>query len=145
MIKRLIKAIRRAKQRRYVSLLEKQLRELYDRGAPGSQIAIKEAALLRARSRLAGLLMASVLFTGCAHKGEALRETLEVTAIAAHEAVSACERKHKDRAGDESQKAVAARRACLRLPDLDGAQDAADAVVHELEAARYWVLTGERR
>lgn len=145
MIKRLIKAIRRAKDRRYVRLLEKQLRDLYRRGAPGSEIAAKEAALIRARSRLASLLFATVIFPACAHKGEALRETLEVTAIAASEAVSACERKHKGSAGDESQKAVAERRACLRLPDLDGAQDAADAVVHELEAARYWVLTGERR
>ncbi len=142
---KLWKAIRRAKDRRYVRLLEKQLRDLYKRGAPGSQIAAKEAAIIRARSRLASLLLATVIFPACAHKGDALRETLEVTAIAASEAVATCERKHKGSKGDESQKAAAERKACLRLPDLDGAQDAADAVVHELEAARYWVLTGSRR
>lgn len=145
MLKKIFRAMRRAKDRRYVRLLEKQLRELYRQGAPGSEIEAKRAAIIRARQRLSAVLMATVIFPACAHKSEALRETLEVTAIAAHEAVAACERKHRGSAGDESQKAVAERRACLRAPDLDGAQDAADAVVHELEAARYWTLTGTRR
>ena len=145
MLKALIKAIRRAKQKRYVAVLEKQLAELLARSAPGSQIEAKRAALMRARQRLAGLLMATILIQGCAGKSDALREVVEVAAIGADEALEHCAGKLKATEGDESQKAVEARRECLKLPNLGETQDAIDALAHELEQARYWVLTGEIR
>lgn len=145
MLRELIKMLRRAKQRRYIRLLEKQLAESLARNEPPALIEQRRAALMRARQRLAGILMATIIFPACARGNEALRETLEVAAIAADEAVTHCAKKHAALAGNESNKAIEARRACLKLPELGETQHAIDAVAFELEQARRWVLTGEIR
>jgi len=145
MLKRLIRMLRRAKQRRYIRVLEKQLDALFDANAPGSQVEAKRAAITRARQRLGPLLMACVIFPACAHANNAARETIEVAVIAVDEAQERCAKKLAHLAKDESQKAAQARRDCLRMPDLGETQDAVDALAMELESARYWTLTGESR
>lgn len=145
MLRKLLKRLRQAKNRRYVRVLEKQLTELLKRGASPAEIEAKRAALMRARQRLAGVLLATVIFPACARGNEALRETLETATIAADAALERCEAKLKASAGDESQRAVAERRACLKMPDLGATQDAIDALAHEAEQIRYWTLTGEIR
>ena len=133
MLKRLIRLLRRAKQRRYIKTLEKQLDTLFDQNAPGSQVEAKRAAITRARQRLAPLLMACVIFPACAHANNAARETIEVAVIAVDEAQERCAKKLAHLDGDQSQKAVQARRDCLRMPDLGETQDAVDALSPRIE------------
>lgn len=104
----------------------------------------KERALARAKKAagmLAALLMAS---PGCATAKEAIKDTVEIAAVGTNKALKHCEDKHAATAGDESQKAQAERRECLKAPDLEEEMDAVDALAYELEQARYWILTGQR-
>lgn len=139
MLRKLLRRLRRAKKERYIRALERQLDHMYDNGAQGSQIEAQRARILRARSQLAALLFPLVLM-GCSHVST--QDALEVATVAVQEARMYCEGKLAHLDGDASTAAVQARRGCLRMPNLEGAQDAADAVAYEIEAARKWATAG---
>lgn len=156
MLLRFLKTLRLINKREFAKVVEEQRDALKSRRddaeAAGAlrearvltmKLERKERALARAK-KAAGMLLAlsMVQFTGCA--ATPLRDTLEVAAVATNKALKHCEEKFAPTAGDESQKAQADRRECLKVPDLEERMDAVDAVAYEMEQARYWILTGQR-
>ena len=139
MLRNFMRKLRRAKQKRYIRTLERQLDEMIRDRKPPATIEQKRAAIRRARSRLASMLLPLVLIA-CSHP--LAQESLEVAAIVAQEIRLACEKGLAHLDGDTSTAAVQARRDCLKMPQMEGAADAADAVAYEVEAARHWVAAG---
>ncbi|MCK5495926.1 MAG: hypothetical protein KAI80_05910 [Hyphomicrobiaceae bacterium] len=139
MLRDFLRKLRRAKQKRYIRTLERQLDEMIRDRKPPATIEQKRAAIRRARSRLASMLLPLVLIA-CSHP--LAQESLEVAAIVAQEVRLACEKGLANLDGDTSTAAVQARRDCLKMPQMEGAADAADAVAYEVEAARHWVTAG---
>ena len=139
---KLLKAIRRWRKRQFVRVLEKQLDEMFDRKASVSEVEAQRQRIFRARRQLADMVLVLALFTGagCAHVST--QDALEAATVAVDAAQERCAGKLAHLKGDESQKAVKARRECLKLPDLGDEQDAVDALALELETARRWTLDG---
>lgn len=154
MIRKIIKAIRRAKQAGYVRSLQKQLGRLEAKlkTAEGeekfgltSRIDRKQAAIRRAKEALAALSL--VLFVapmGCAHK-QAPTEAIETAVVITEAALQVCQAKHSSGAWDGSQGARDARQACLQIDDIDRTRDATTALDDAVEAADEWIKTGAKQ
>ncbi len=132
--------LKRVRRWLYLRVHRRQLQRMIDRDAPAIEIRRKREAIKRAQSSLLAALFLGVTFTACAHAST--EDVLMGAALGVQEVRGRCERKLAHLDGDESRKAVKARKECLRLPSLELEQDAADTVVAELEETRMWLLVG---
>lgn len=144
MLKKILKALRKAKAAAYVSTLKKQLKRLEARHekAKGTERLELQRRVNRKRiaiERLLALLL-FVVPNGCAHIP--LTDTVETAVIAAEGALELCKGKHKSDEWDGSQPARDAREACLKLEDVDRTRDATTALDDAVEAMAEWIRTG---
>ena len=132
--------LKRVRRWLYLRVHRRQLQRMIDRDAPAIEIRRKREAIKRAKSSLAAFLILSAIMSACSHVSTS--DALMGAALGVQEARGRCERKLAHLDGNESRKAVKARKECLRLPSLELEQDAADTVVAELEETRMWLLVG---
>ena len=155
MIRKIIKAIRRAKATAYARSLHKQLARLEDRleDADGPErfelqrrVNRKRLAIDRAASTLAALGLALMLAAsgGCAH-GFATADAIEAAVIASETALEVCRRKHTGDEWNSSQSAQDARARCLRVHSIERTRDATTALDDAVEAMAIWISTGTQR
>ena len=144
MLKKIVRAIRRAKAAAYVAVLKKQLKRLEARDQNSemrTRVARKNIAIERARAALAALSLAFLVVpTGCAHVSPT--GAIETAVIVSEAALEVCTAKHKADEWDGSQEARDRRESCLQVQDIDRTRDATTALDDAVEAMEHWIKTG---
>jgi len=143
MIRRIIKAIRRARAVAYVKTLQKQLGrlelELHDateaeRPELARRVRAKQNAIGAARQRLASLVLLLAVLPGCAHAPKPT-DAIETAVVVTEAALEVC----KAKGGDTPSE----RASCLQVDDIERTRHATTALDDAVDALERWIADGK--